>query len=74
MALRGRKTDFKTRRVVSRGRKSKAGGGKKIKSDSIIYTLGEDNQKCSRFEQSKPQFSVPQAIPHILRGMLIGAT
>ena len=35
----GKKTiDFKTQRVASRGRKSKAGGGKKIKSDSIIYT------------------------------------
>ena len=29
--------DIKTRRDASRGRKSKA-GGKKIKSDSIIYT------------------------------------
>ena len=29
--------DFKTRRDASRGRKSKAGGGKKIKSDSFIY-------------------------------------
>ena len=29
--------DFKTQRVASRGRKSKA-GGEKIKSNSIIYT------------------------------------
>ena len=30
--------DIKLRRNASRGRKSKAGGGGKIKSDSIIYT------------------------------------
>ena len=30
--------DIKTRRDASRGRKSKAGGGEKIKSDSRIYT------------------------------------
>ena len=30
--------DKKTRCGASRGRKSKAGGGKKIKSDSRIYT------------------------------------
>ena len=36
----GKKTiDFKTQRGVSRGRKSKAGGGE-IKNDSIIYTPG----------------------------------
>ena len=47
--------DYKTRRDASRGRKSKAGRGKKIKSDSIIYTpaffgiYGRDLHYCFCF-------------------------
>ena len=36
--------DYDTRRVASRGRKSKA-GGKKINSDSILYTPGKIREK-----------------------------
>ena len=35
--------DKTTRRDASRGRKSKAGGGNKIKSHSIIYTVSGQN-------------------------------
>ena len=44
--------DKKTRRAASQERKSKAGGGEKIKSDSIIYTPGKKSElselKCSK--------------------------
>ena len=44
----GKKTiDFKTRRVASRGRKSKAGGGKVIKGSGTIYTPGNFSREHS---------------------------
>ena len=44
--------DIKMRRDALRGRKSKAGGGKKIKSDSIIYTP-ERNRNRNRKRNRK---------------------
>ena len=43
--------DFVTQRDASRGRKSKA-GGKKIKSDSRIYTPGKDHVKLRVYSEA----------------------
>ena len=52
--------DIKMQRDASRGRKSKTGGGKKIKSDSRIYTpVKKTNQNGRDLQTRSKMIYVP---------------